>query len=162
MTLMLLFLQIFILDELSIALWLRPMIFPLIVLLLPMEWRTIWVMLIALAVGVVMDLAQGGSGLYTATLLPLAIMRSSILFITTRRSVEAGDQSSLFSRLSMRLMMIYVGATLLVHHALFFILERLSFAMPGMLILTIVCSTLLSLIIAWPIVRFFGSKIHNK
>ena len=60
---MLLFLQIFILDELSIALWLRPMIFPLIVLLLPMEWRTIWVMLIALAVGVVMELAQGGSGL---------------------------------------------------------------------------------------------------
>ena len=42
MTVVLLLLQIFVLDELSIALWIRPMLFPLIVMLLPMELRTIW------------------------------------------------------------------------------------------------------------------------
>lgn len=159
MTLMVLFLQIFILDELSIALWLRPMIFPLIVVLLPMEWRTIWVMLSTLAIGLIMDLALGGAGLYTATLLPLAVMRGSVLYITTRRSVEHGDQTSLFSRLTMRNMMIYVGAMLVLHHTMFFLLERLSFAMPVMLVATILCSALLSLLIAWPIVRLFSSKI---
>ena len=117
MTLMVLFLQIFILDELSIALWLRPMIFPIVVMLLPMEWRTIWVMLATLAVGLVMDLAQGGAGLYTATLLPLSVLRSWVLYITTRRGVEHGDQTSLFSRMSMRNIMTYVGAMLVLHHA---------------------------------------------
>ena len=159
MTLMVLFLQIFILDELSIALWLRPMIFPIVVMLLPMEWRTIWVMLTTLAVGLVMDFAQGGAGLYTATLLPLSVLRGWMLYITTHRSVENGDQTSLFSRMSMRNIMVYLGAMLVLHHAMFFILERLSFAMPLQLVLTIVCSSALSLIIAWPIVRLYSSKI---
>ena len=92
--------QIFLLDELSIAMWLRPMIFPLVVILLQMEWRTIWVLLISALVGVAMDLALGGAGLYTATLLPLAMIRRWMLYLTTRRSVEHSDQTSVLSRLS--------------------------------------------------------------
>ena len=162
MTLAVLLLDIFILNQLSIAMWLRPMLFPLIVVLLPMEWRTIWVLVTSLAIGLIMDMSLGGAGLYTATLLPMAIMRRTILFVTTGRSVEAGDQSSLLSRMSLRQLMIYVGGMLLVHHALFFILEALSFGALLQLIATIIFSTLLSLIMAWPIVRLFTSKIVTK
>lgn len=162
MTIILLFLQIFILDELSIAMWLRPMLFPLIVMLLPMEWRTIWVMLSALVVGVIMDVSLGGAGLYTATLLPLAIMRRWILYVTTHRSVESGDQTSLLSRMSLRQLMIYVAAMFVLHHSLFFILETLSFVTPLRLVATIVLSSLLSLVISWPILRLFISKIVTK
>lgn len=159
---MLLFLQIFILDELSIAMWLRPMLFPLIVVLLPMEWRKIWVMLSALAVGIIMDVSLGGAGLYTATLLPLSVMRRWILYVTTHRSIEAGDQTSLLSRMPIRQLMIYVAAMLLLHHTLFFILETLSFVTPLRLIATIVFSMALSLVISWPILRLFISKIVTK
>jgi hypothetical protein len=162
MTLAVLLLDIFILNQLSIAMWLRPMLFPLIVVLLPMEWRTIWVLLATLVVGLAMDLSLGGDGLYSATLLPMAVMRSSILYITTRRSVEAGDQTSLLSRMSLRQLMIYVGVMLLVHHTLFFMLESLSFATPLHLVATIPFSTSLSLVMAWPIVRLFTSKIVTK
>ena len=95
-------LQIFLIDELSIAMWLRPMIFPLVVILLQMEWRPIWVLLISTLVGVTMDLALGGAGLYTATIVPLAMIRRWIMYITTKRSIEQGDQTSLLSRLSSR------------------------------------------------------------
>jgi hypothetical protein len=162
MTIVLLFLQIFILDELSIAMWLRPMLFPLIVVLLPMEWRKIWVMLSALAVGIIMDVSLGGAGLYTATLLPLSVMRRWILYVTTHRSIEAGDQTSLLSRMPLRQLMIYVAAMLLLHHTLFFILETLSFVTPLRLIATIVFSMALSLVISWPILRLFISKIVTK
>ena len=156
-TLALLFVQIFILDEISIALWLRPMIFPLIVLLLPIEWRTIWVILVALIVGV----AVGGAGLYTSTLLPIAVMRRWILFLTTRRSVEAGDQTSLLSRMPLRQVMIYVGAMLLLYNAMFFILEALSTVQTMQLIATILFSTILSLLLAWPIVRLFLKRVSR-
>lgn len=151
--------EIFIIDQLSIAMWLRPMIFPLIIILLPMEWRTIWVLMVALVVGIVMDMSLGGAGLYTATLLPLAVVRSSVMYLTTRRGVEPGDQTPLLSRIAMRQMMIFVGAMLLIHHALFFSLEAMSVALLWQLVATIVMSTLLSLVIAWPIVRLFISKI---
>ena len=106
MSVALLFVQIFILDEISMALWLRPMIFPLVILLLPIEWRTIWVVVAALLLGIFMDLSLGGQGLYTSTLLPLAVMRRWILYLTTRRSVESGDQTSLLSRMSLHQVMI--------------------------------------------------------
>ena len=159
LTLALLFLQIFILDEISMALWLRPMIFPLIILLLPIEWRPIWVIFMALLLGVVMDAALGGVGLYTSTLLPLAVTRRWILFLTTRRSVESGDQTSLLSRMPLRQVIIYVGAMLLLYNVMFFVLESLSLVGAMQLIATIICSTALSIILAWPIVRLFLKRV---
>ncbi|MBQ5595071.1 MAG: hypothetical protein IIU78_05120 [Alistipes sp.] len=159
MAVALLFAQIFILDEVSMALWLRPMIFPLVVLLLPIEWRTIWTVLVALLLGIFMDVSLGGQGLYTSTLLPLAVMRRWILYLTTRRSVEAGDQTSLLSRMPLRQVMIYIAAMLLLHHAMFFILESLSVVNALQLVATVIFSAMLSLLLVWPIVGLFLKKI---
>lgn len=159
MAVALLFAQIFILDEVSMALWLRPMIFPLVLLLLPIEWRTIWTVLVALLLGIFMDVSLGGQGLYTSTLLPLAVMRRWILYLTTRRSVEAGDQTSLLSRMPLRQVMIYIAAMLLLHHAMFFILESLSVVNALQLVATVIFSAMLSLLLVWPIVGLFLKKI---
>ena len=159
LTLALLFVQVFILDEISMAMWLRPIVFPLVVLLLPIEWRTIWVILVASIVGVVMDVSLGGAGLYTSTLLPLAVVRRWILYLTTRRSIEAGDQTSLLSRMPLRQVMIYVGAMLLLYSTMFFVLESLSMVEAMQLVVTILFSTLLSILLALPIVRLFLKKV---
>lgn len=158
-TLVLLFLQVFILDEISIALWLRPMVFPLIILLLPFEWLSIWVILVALALGIFMDTAMGGAGLYTSTLLPIAVTRNWMLFLTTRRSVESGDQTSLLSRMPLRQVMIYVSAMLLVYNVMFFVLETLSSVGTFQFIATVICSTIMSIVLAWPIVRLFLKRV---
>lgn len=162
MAIAILLVQIFLLDELSIAMWLRPMIFPLIVLLLPMEWKPIWALLTALAVGLTMDLLLGGAGLYTATLTPIAMLRRSMLYVTTKRSVEHGDQTSVLSRLRPQQTMFYIATMVAIHHTLFFVLEALSLATLLHLIATIIFSTLLSTIIAWPIVKIFTLKIIAK
>lgn len=162
MSVVIMLVQIFLLDELSIAMWLRPMIFPLVVILIKMEWRTIWVLLVSTLLGIIMDVALGGSGLYTSTLVPLAIMRRWILYLTTGRSIESGDQTSVLSRLSRYQMMGYVAAMLAIHHTLFFSMEALSTAQLFTLIATILFSTLLSCVVAWPIIRIFTLKIVAK
>lgn len=152
-------LQIFLLDNISIAMWLRPMIFPLVVILLPMEWRMAWSLVVALAVGLVMDLSLGGSGLYTSSLLPVAVLRPWAMFLTTGRMVEHGDQSALLQRLSTRQVILFSAGAMLVHNAIFFMLETLSFAQPMRLVATIVMSTLVSVVVAAPIIQLFKSKI---
>lgn len=151
--------QIFLLDNISIAMWLRPMIFPLVVLLLPMEWRMVWTLLSALAVGLVMDLSLGGSGLYTSSLLPLAVLRPWIMYLATGRTVEHSDQSALLSRMLTKQVMLYIAGAMLVHHTLFFMLETLSFASPVRLVATILCSTLLTMVVSAPIIQLYKSKI---
>ena len=162
MALAIMVVQIFLLDELSIAMWIRPMIFPLVVILLQMEWRTIWVLLVGALVGLTMDFALGGAGLYTATLLPLAMIRRWMLYLTTRRSIEHGDQTSVLSRLSRGQLMGYTVTMLAIHHTLFFVMETLSLAHPLRLMATIICSTLTSAAVAWPIIRIFTLKIVTK
>ena len=162
MALAIMVVQIFLLDELSIAMWIRPMIFPLVVILLQMEWRTIWVLLVGALVGLTMDFALGGAGLYTATLLPLTMIRRWMLYLTTRRSIEHGDQTSVLSRLSRGQLMGYTVTMLAIHHTLFFAMETLSLAHPLRLVTTIICSTLVSAAVAWPIIRIFTLKIVTK
>lgn len=156
--------QVFLLDNIdlgaSISIWIRPMIFPLIVLLLPVEWRSIWVLLVTYVIALVMDLLLGGSGIYVITLLPIALFRSALLYITTRRSMDSGDQSQLLSRMPLGQLMVYVATSLLLYHTLFFVMETLSLANFFSLVMTIILSTLCSLLISWPIVRLFTSKVY--
>lgn len=162
LALLLLVAQVFLLDNISIAMWLRPMLFPLIVLLLPMELRTVWVLFVALGVGLAMDLSVGGAGLYTASLLPLAMLRSTLLYATTGRYVEHSDQTALLPRLAIRQLMLYIAVAMLLHHALFFFLETLSLANLSTLLLRIFASALLSTLIAMPVTRLFIAKIAAK
>ena len=162
--LVVMFVQIFLLDNIdlgaSISIWVRPMIFPLIVLLLPVEWRSIWVLLVTYVVALLMDLLLGGSGIYVITLLPIALFRSALLFIATRRSMDSTDQSQLLARMPLGQLMVYVATSLLLYHTLFFVMETLSLANFFSLLMTIILSTLCSLLISWPIVRLFTSKVY--
>ena len=157
--------QIFLLDNIdigtSISIWIRPMIFPLVVLLLPVEWSTIWVLLVSYVMALVLDMLLGGAGIYVITLLPIALLRSTLLFITTRRSVESSDQSQLLSRLPVGQLMLYIGLALLLHHTLFFVMETLSTANLWRLVATILLSSCCSMLLAWPIVRLFTLKATN-
>jgi len=158
------FVQIFLLDNIdlgaSLSIWIRPMIFPLIVLLLPVEWRSIWVLLVTYIVALLMDLLLGGSGIYVITLLPIALFRSALLYLTTRRSLDSTDQSQLLARMPLGQLMVYVATSLLLYHTLFFVMETLSLANFFSLLMTIILSTLCSLLISWPIVRLFTSKVY--
>lgn len=162
--LVVMFVQIFLLDNIdlgaSISIWVRPMIFPLIVLLLPVEWRSIWVLLVTYVVALLMDLLLGGSGIYVITLLPIALFRSALLFLTTRRSMDSTEQSQLLARMPLGQLMVYVATSLLLYHTLFFVMETLSLANFFSLLMTIILSTLCSLLISWPIVRLFTSKVY--
>jgi hypothetical protein len=157
--------QVFLLDNIdlgaSISVLIRPMIFPLIVLLLPVEWRSIWVMLTSYAVALFLDIMLGGAGLYVITLLPIALLRTSLLYMTTHRSVESSDQTQLFARMRHGQLMLYIGVALLLHHTLFFAMETLSLANFWRLATTILLSTSCSLLLSWPIVRLFTSKVAS-
>lgn len=163
LTLSILLLQVFLIDNIdlgsSISVWIRPMIFPLIILLLPVEWKSIWVLIITYLIALTLDLMLGGSGIYVITLLPIALARTTLLYLTTHRTTESGDQTQLLVRISVGQLMLYIGVSMLIYHALFFALETLSTASLMRLVVTTLLSTLCSLLLSWPIVRLFTSKV---
>lgn len=151
-------LQILLLDNLSLSMWLRPMIFPVAILLLPIEWRTVWVLLAAAATGWILDGVTGCQGLYTASLLPLAMIRAAIIRLTANRGVEQSDQSELLHSLSRKQLAIYISVAVVLHHAMFFFLETMSAALLWYTAAKVAASSVLSIVLSWLAASYFMSK----
>lgn len=152
-------LQILLLDNLSLSIWLRPMIFPVVILLLPVEWRTVWVLLAAAATGWILDAATGCQGLYTASLLPIAMIRAAIIRLTANREVEQNDQSQLLPSLSRKQLAVYISVAVVLHHTMFFFLETMSATLLWYTVLKVVASGALSILLSWLIASYFMSKM---
>ena len=159
LTLVVLFVQVFVLNNLSISPLVAPMVYIVLLLLLPIE-SSQWKMLGAgLLLGVMMDITMGTPGLNTLVTLPIAFFRRPLLFALgglSSMSKEEGIPS--VRRLGLRFHRYFV-VMIILHSLLFYFVEWLSFDNFGILVLRILCSTLCSLILDYIIISLFMKRL---
>ena len=134
-------LQVFLFDNLSISIYLNPLVYVAFIALLPLDTPPIVLLLSGLATGVTMDLAMGAAGV----LYPRDDIR------------EGGIPST--GRLGNRVFLNYLIVLVLVHHAVFFSLEALSWAHIVRTIVRTVASGAVSVAFIWVIARIFTAKL---
>ncbi len=154
-----LFVQLFVLNNLSITPLVAPMVYIILILLLPLEYSQ-WKMLAAgLILGVLMDVTMGTAGLNTLVTLPVAFFRRPLLSLFggfSSISKEEGIPS--IKRLGMRFHSYFIGVVVL-HSVLFYFAEWLSVDNFGTLLLRILCSTLTSLALDYIILTLFQKRL---
>ena len=159
LTVVVLFVQVFVLNNLSISPLVAPMVYIVLLLLLPIE-SSQWKMLGAgLLLGVLMDITMGTPGLNTLVTLPIAFFRRPLLFALgglSSMSKEEGIPS--VRRLGLRFHRYFV-VMIILHSLLFYFVEWLSFDNFGILVLRILCSTLCSLILDYIIISLFVKRL---
>ena len=159
LTIVVLFVQVFVLNNLSISPLVAPMVYIVLLLLLPIEFSQ-WKMLGAgLLLGVLMDITMGTPGLNTLVTLPIAFFRRPLLFALgglSSMSKEEGIPS--VRRLGLRFHRYFV-VMIILHSLLFYFVEWLSFDNFGILVLRILCSTLCSLILDYIIISLFMKRL---
>ena len=159
LTIVVLFVQVFVLNNLSISPLVAPMVYIVLLLLLPIE-SSQWKMLGAgLLLGVLMDITMGTPGLNTLVTLPIAFFRRPLLFALgglSSMSKEEGIPS--VRRLGLRFHRYFV-VMIILHSLLFYFVEWLSFDNFGILVLRILCSTLCSLILDYIIISLFMKRL---
>jgi hypothetical protein len=159
LTIVVLFVQVFVLNNLSISPLVAPMVYIVLLLLLPIE-ASQWKMLGAgLLLGVVMDITMGTAGLNTLVTLPIAFFRRPLLFALgglSPMSKEEGIPS--VRRLGVRFHRYFI-IMIILHSLLFYFVEWLSFDNFGILLLRILCSTLCSLILDYIIISLFMKRL---
>ena len=159
LTLVVLFVQVFVLNNLSASPLVAPMVYIVLIVLLPIEF-SLWKMLcIGLAWGVLMDLTMGTMGLNTLVTLPIAFFRRPILFAFTGLSEMSKEEGvPTVKRLGGRFHH-YAIAIIVLHSVLFYLAEWLSFDNIGTLVLRIICSTLISLLLDYIIITLFMKRL---
>lgn len=159
LTLVVLFVQVFVLNNLSISPFVAPMVYIVLILMLPIELSQ-WMMLVTgLIVGVVMDLTMGTAGLNTLVTLPIAFFRRPLLYSLTGLSPMSKEEGiPSVKRLGMRFHR-YIIAIIVIHSVLFYFVEWLSFDNFGTLLLRIIFSTLCSLVLDYIIIMLFMRRL---
>ena len=159
LTLVVLFVQIFVLNNLSISPLVAPMVYVVLLVMMPIE-SSQWKMLgVGLLLGVLMDITMGTVGLNTLVTLPLAVWRKPLLYAATGLSVISKEEGvPSVKRLGIRFHR-YAITMIILHSLLFYFAEWLSFDNFGTLLLRILCSTLCSLVLDYIIVMLFMKRL---
>ncbi len=152
-------LQVFLFDNLSISIYLNPLVYIVFVALLPLDALPVALLGAGLALGVTMDCVMGAAGINTIATLLIAFLRPTLIGMLYGRenAREGGVPSSV--RFGERIFVGYIVALTLIHHAVFFSLEALSWTHLPHTLLRIAVSSAVSVGFIWIIARIFTAKL---
>ena len=155
-------LQVLLLNNLTISVYLNPLVYIAFIILLPIEIPSVVVLFCALLIGVTMDWTMGVPGLNTLATLPAAMLRRPILaaFAGKETLRDGGVPSQ--ERLGRSVFPRYVIAMVLIQHLLFFAFESLSWAHIFHTLLRLVVSSAVTVAFVWLFARFFLSKFTMR
>ena len=155
-------LQVFLFDNLSISVYLNPLVYVVFIALLPLDAQPVSLLGSRLLLGITMDCAMGAAGINTIATLPIAFFRPSLAgMICGRENVREGGIPSP-DRLGSRKFFAFLLVLTLIHHTIFFLLEALSWRLLPHTILRILLSSALSVAFGWIVTRIFTAKIPAR
>lgn len=155
-------LQIFLFDNLTLSVYLHPLIYVVFVALLPLETAPFVVLMAGLFAGVAMDWSSGAAGVNTIATVLLAFVRVHLLnFTAGRETVHDGGIPSEY-RMGTRSFLIYLALVVGLHGAVFFLVESLSLAHLPLTLLRWALSSAVTWLFAWLIARLFTAKVSLR
>lgn len=105
-----------------------PLIYPLVLLLLPVNTNPWLTMFLGFVVGLTMDMFCNTPGMHAAACVLLGFMRPSLLNLFFQQSIkELGDTVPTLFRMGLRSFLLYVAMAILIHHLFFYIIQIWSF-----------------------------------
>ena len=151
-------LQIFLFDNLSVSIYLNPLIYIAFILLLPVDTPAVLLLFAGVAMGVVMDMLMGTAGINTMACVLMAFLRPYVLdaFYSRDDLRDGGIPSP--ERLGHHVFLNYLVVLVLVHHTVFFSFETLSWSHMLRTIVRIIASTSVTVTAVWLVGRIFTAK----
>ena len=150
-------LQIFLFNNLSLSVYLNPLVYVVFIALLPMETTPIRMLLAGLAMGLAMDWTMGAAGVNTIATVFVAFVRIHLLnFVCGKENVHDGGVPSA-RRLGEKSFTVYLALTVILHNAIFFYMEALSWSHALLTLLRLGVSAAVGVFFCWLIAQVFTS-----
>lgn len=147
--------QIFILNKITLRWWLEPAgfplfipyVYPLFILLLPLETPVPVLLLVGFITGFTVDTFSNTAGMHACATVFLAYLRTNVLnALLPKNLTEYYNQSPSIKNMGWVPFLVYCGFLILLHHILFFTIELWSVNNVGYLVLKILASAVTSLL----------------
>lgn len=152
-------LQVFLFDNIALSVYFHPLIYIAFVIILPLDMRPVWVLLLSALLGLTMDLATGQAGLNVIATTAVGFMRTAIVGLICGRSMGFDDTIPSLNRFTTKNLVGYVVAMVVVHSAIYFFMESLSVMHILHTLLRLAVSDVVSIFVVWYIVRLIIERI---
>ncbi len=133
-------LQMLLVGNINLSIYVHPMIYLAFIVLLPMELAPVWVLLSGFALGGVMDVATGGAGLNSAATLVSAFARPLYLQLAVNKDDMRDGGMPTMRRLGYAGLLRYVAALVTVHCLIYFSLEAATWSYYYLTLLRVILS----------------------
>ncbi len=140
-------LQTLLLDNLDLGIYIHPMAYLALVILLPMELAPVWVLLSAAALGALVDLSSGTPGLNSAAVMLVAFARPLLLQLAVGKEDIHDGGLPTSARIGMAGFLRYAFALALVHCMAYFTLEAATWSYFYLTALRIVLSAVVTTVV---------------
>lgn len=151
--------QLLLLDNLSISIFVHPMLYVAFVLLLPVELASGWVLVAGLVMGLAMDFGSGSAALNTASLLAVAFTRPVLLRLELgREELREGGGTPTAAMMGRGKFLRYALLGSLLHCAIYFTLEATTWSYFYLTAVRIVVGMLLTAGAVWVCQLFFRGR----
>lgn len=158
----LLLFQIAVLNQVNLFGLGRPMVYPLLLLILPFDSNRAGVLILAFGIGLLLDSFSDTPGLHAAALVLCAWLRPHVAdALTPHAGYEGADQPRIAS-LGPVWFVPYAALLLGAHHLAFFALEVFSFRAVGLILVQSLFSLLLSMTLVLALEYLFGPPLERK
>jgi len=140
-------LQVLVLDNIELHRLIRPLIYPLIILLLPISLPGALVIIISMVLGLVIDVFNDTLGLHASACVFMAFCRPFVLSIFRPRGGYEQFATPSYQKLGLNWFLRYVGLSIVLFNAFFFMVEAFSFRFIHLTILKIILSSFFCLLL---------------
>ena len=154
--------QVFVLNQIELGWGILPMIYPLMIFLLPSETETSLLMFIAFLLGISVDVLSNTFGLHTSALVLMAYVKPWFFKkFAPREDYELNKETNVFT-MGQKWFVTTFGALILLHHFWFFLFEIADLGKIGYLIQKLILSSVLSFLLCVGLQIIFVKKPKER
>lgn len=141
--------QIFVLNYVNLFGWAAPLVYPFLIILLPIGVPSSIVIMAGFLAGLTVDFFTNTGGIHAASLTLMGFLRKPLLMQLMPQSGYEKDELPTFKDQGFGWFMIYAGILLFIHHFSYFLLESFSFHHFGKTLIRTFLSGIVSFSLFW-------------
>ena len=155
-------LQIFLVDNISISVYFHPLIYIAFIILLPLDTKPVWMVLNSALIGLMIDVMTGMGGLNVIATTATGFLRPWVVNLVTGHTMGMDESAPALNRLPEKNFRWYIIAMVMLHSAIYFVMESLSWHHMLHTILRLVISDIAAVVFIYYFVKLFIEKILKR
>lgn len=155
-------LQIFLFDNLSLGIYFHPLIYSAFIILLPLKYNRGLVLLLSALLGFVVDWLTGMAGLNVLAITTVGFVRPLLIKVICGYGGVLSEPIPMINRVAPKRLLMYIAAMVMIHCGIYFFMESLSLMHILHTLLRIFVSGVVSIFFVWYVVRLFLDKVLGR